>query len=117
MVTVAMEVLSEDHVTDLPTRTLPFASFVVAVAGVVWPTPIVEDATDTVTDATATETTVTAADPARPSLNATMLADPALTPVTTPAVLTVATEELSAVQDTARPVRTCPFASLVVAVA
>jgi hypothetical protein len=117
VLTVALVVLSEDHVTDLPTRTFPPASFVVAVACVVLSTPIVDDPTDTVTDATATETTVTVADPLRPSLAAVMLADPALTAVTTPAVLTVATEELSDDQDTARPVRICPFASFVVAVA
>src|ERR1700675_2409494 len=104
VVTVAMELLSDDHVTDLPTRTFPLASFGVAVACVVLPTPIVEDASDTVTDATGVENTVTAADPAWPSIVAVMLADSALTAVTTPLALpTVATWVLSDDQDTVRP--------------
>ena len=118
VVTVATELLSDDHVTDLPTRTFPFASFGVAVACVVLPTPIVEDASETVTDATGSEKTVTAADPAWPSLVAMMFADPAPTAVTTPLALpTVATWVLSDDQDTVRPVTMNSFASLVVAVA
>ena len=117
MLTVAIEVLSDDHVTDLPTRTFPPASFVVAVACVVLPIPIAEDATDTVTDATEVETTVTVADPVRPSLVAAMPAVPTLTAVTSPVPDTVATAGLLDDQLTARPVRTLPFASLVVAVA
>jgi hypothetical protein len=112
-----MEVLFDDHVTDLPVTTFPFVSFVVAVACVVLPTPIVEDAIDTVTDPTAAETTVTAADPLWPSLVAVMLADPAATAVTNPALFTVATSELSDSHDTTRPERVTPFASLAVAVA
>jgi hypothetical protein len=115
--TVATAVLSDDHVIDLPTTTFPLVSFVVAVACVVLPTPTVEEASDTVTDPTAVETTVTAADPLRPSLVAVMLADPGLTALTNPALLTIATRVLSDNQVTARPVRTCPPASLVVAVA
>jgi len=115
--TVATAVLSEDHVTDLPTTTFPLASFVVAIACVVLPAPIVEEANDTVTDATAVEKIVTDADPVRPSLVAVMLADPGPTAVTTPALLTVATAGLSDAQDIARPVRMTPFASLVDAVA
>jgi hypothetical protein len=116
VLTVATAMLSEDHVIDLPTRTFPPASFVVAVAWVVLPTPIVEDASDTVTDATATDATVTVADPLWPSMVAVMLAVPAPTPVTTPALLTVATKELSDDQPTVR-VRMFPLASLAVAVA
>jgi hypothetical protein len=112
-----MDVLLDSHVTDLPVTTFPFVSFVVAVACVVLPTPIVEDAIDTVTDPTAAETTVTAADPLWPSLVAVMLADPAATAVTNPALFTVATSELSDSQDIARPDRVTPFASLAVAVA
>jgi hypothetical protein len=117
VLTVATPVLSEDQVTNLPTRTFPPAPLVVAVACVVLPTPIVDEATDTVTEATGSVATVTAADPLSPSLVAVMLAVPALTPVTTPALLTVAADELSDDQDTARPVRTIPFLSVVVAVA
>jgi len=117
VLTVAMEVLSEDHVTDLPTRMFPPASFVVAVACVVLPTPIVEDPTDTVTEATDVEMTVTVADPLCPSLAAVMPAVPALTAVTTPVADTVATAGLLDDQLMTRPVRTLPLASLLVAVA
>jgi hypothetical protein len=92
-------------------------SLVVAVACVVLPTPIVEEANDTDTDATAVEKTVAVADPVRPSLVAAMLADPGPTAVTTPAPVTVATVTLSDAQDISRPVRMSPFASLVDAVA
>jgi hypothetical protein len=61
--TVATAVLSEAHVTVLPVTTSPLASFVVAVAWVVLPIPIVEGKRDTDTDATAEETTVTTACP------------------------------------------------------
>jgi hypothetical protein len=96
-VTVATAVLSEDQDTDLPARTFPAASFVVAVACVVLPTPIVEDASDTATDATG-GATVTVADPLCPSLVAMMFAVPELTPVTVavlvPVLFTVATAVL-----------------------
>jgi hypothetical protein len=115
--TVATAVLSEDHAIVLPVITAPLASLVVAVACVDLPTPIVEDASDTVTDATAVATTVTCANPLRPSLVAVMLAVPAPTAVTTPVLFTVATAALSDPQDTSRPVTITPFASLVVAVA
>jgi hypothetical protein len=117
VLTVATAVLSEDHAIVLPVTTAPLASLVVAVACVDLPTPIVEDASDTVTDATAVATTVTCADPVRPSLVAVMLAVPAPTAVTTPVVFTVATAVLSDAQDTTRPVTTTPFASLVTTVA
>jgi hypothetical protein len=117
VLTVATEVLSEDHVTDRPTRTFPAPSFVVAVACVVLPTPIIEDPTDTVTEATDAEMTVTVADPVLPSLVAVMPAVPTLTAVTSPVVDTVATAGLLDNQLTARPVRTLPLASLVAAVA
>jgi hypothetical protein len=118
--TVATASLSEDHDTALPVTTLPLASLVVAVACVVLPTPIVEDASDTDTDATAEATTVTGAEPTLPSLVAVMLAVPAPTAVTTalfPLPLTVATAVLSDDHVTTRPVTLTPFASLVVAVA
>src|SRR6266571_5961856 len=50
-----------------------------------------------------------------PSLVAITSADPWLTPLTSPLASTVATEELSVVQVTARPGWTLPFASLTVA--
>jgi len=109
--------LSEDQATTLPVTTFPLVSFVVAVACVVLATPIVEDASDTVTDPTAAETTVTGADPLWVSLVPVMFADPGPTAVTTPLLATIATAVLSDVQVTNRPVTTVPFASFVVAVA
>jgi hypothetical protein len=117
VLTVATAVLSEDQAMVLPVTMLPLASLVVAVAWVDLLTPIVEDASDTDTVATAEATTVTCADPDRPSLVAVMLAVPAPAAVTTPVLLTVATEVLSDDHVTTRPVTTTPFPSLVVAVA
>jgi hypothetical protein len=118
--TVATAGLTEDHAIVLPVTTFPLASFVVAVAWVVLPIPIVEDAKETVTDATAEETTVTTADPLWPSLVAMIVAVPtliAVTVATAPVPLTVATAVLSDDQATARPVNVTPFASFIVAVA
>src|SRR2546422_1750695 len=60
--------------------------------------------------------TVTVALPLCPSLVAVIVAEPAAAPVTTPLVLTVATEVLLLDQDTARPDSGVPFASFGVAV-
>jgi hypothetical protein len=54
--------------------------------------------------------------PVLPSLVAVIVADPPATPVTMPAVVTVATLEDDVLQLTERPVRTCPAESLSVAV-
>jgi hypothetical protein len=115
--TVATEVLSDDHVTDLPRRMFPLASLGVADACVVLAIPIVEDANETDTEAIAVEKTVTVANPLRPSLVAVICAAPGLTPVTTPLLLTVAAAVLVDDQVTARSVTMTPVTSLIVAVA
>jgi len=74
---------------------------------------------DTVTDATGTGAgalTVTDAVPVCPSLEAVIVAAPAVTPVTRPALETVAIAALELVHDSARPLNTLPFASRVTAV-
>src|SRR6266513_3962377 len=114
--TVATEVLSEDHADTFPLTTFAFASLNVTVAWVVEPTAV-GDARDTVVEAMAMALTVSAAEPFFPSLAAVMLTDPPPIPVTTPALLTVATKELSDDQDTVRSVRGSPRPSLGVAVA
>jgi hypothetical protein len=92
-------------------RTLLFASRVTAVAWVVCPTCRVPDATVTETVATGGGTTFTVCDPFLPSIVAVIVAEPAATPVTTPAELTVAIAELALVHETVRPVSVLPFAS------
>src|SRR5256885_2045864 len=89
--------------TLFPYTTL-FRSWIESVAGL----------TDTV--ATGTWVTVTDAVPLLPSLAAVIVADPGVTPETSPALLTVATEVLLLDQVTARPESAAPFASLGVAV-
>src|SRR5438552_986840 len=75
--TVAMEGMSDDQVTARSLRMLPFASLRLAVAWVVAPTVIADEASDTDTVATGTTITVTVAAPLRPSLDALTLAVPA----------------------------------------
>ena len=69
----------------------------------------------TVTDATGTFATVTLAVPLCPSLVAVIIADPAATPVTSPAADTVAIAVFELVQLITRPLSTLPAASLVTA--
>jgi len=112
--TVATAALSELHVTSLPVNTLPFAAKVVAVACAVSTAVMVLGVRATVTDATEAGFTVTVALPLFPSLVAVITAVPGATPVTTPLVRTVATEEFPDDHVIARPARTLPFASRVV---
>src|SRR5262245_3074961 len=70
----------------------------------------------TKTAAAGGDATVTVAVPLTPSHVAVMVADPALWPVTSPLVLTVATVWLPLDQTTARPDREFPWASFGVAV-
>ena len=116
--TVATIVLLDDQVMVRPVRTLPLASRVTADSCTVPPTVRLGAVGDTETDATGTgagAVTVTADVPVCPSLNAVMVAEPALTAVTRPLELTDATPVLELVQVTVRPVRTLPFASRVTA--
>ena len=100
-----------------PVNGLPFASFGVAVSWTVPPAGTLAVAGVTVTDATGTGVTVMDDVPLWPSLVAVIVAGPpAATPITSPVLLTVATDVLFEDHVTVRPVRMLPFASLSVAV-
>src|SRR5439155_531641 len=113
--TVATAGVPDAQVTDRPESTLPAASFRVVVSCTVAPTSTTAVAGLTVTDATGTIATVTLAVPLFPSLVAVIVADPAATPVTSPAADTVAIAVFELVHATARPVSTFPAASFSVA--
>src|SRR5436309_1374696 len=115
-VTVATAVLLLPQLTVRPDNGLPLASFGVAVSCTVWPTGTDAVLGLTVTDATGTVLTVTVAVPLCPSLVAVIVAAPAVTPVTTPLPLTVATAVLLLPQLTGRPDNGLPLASFGVAV-
>src|SRR2546423_879600 len=114
--TVATAVLLLDQVTVRPESVLPLASFSVALSCTVWPGWIESVAGLTETAATGTWVTVTDAVPLFPSLVAVIVAEPGVTPTTSPAPLTVATDVLLLDQETVRPESAAPFASLGVAV-
>src|SRR5947199_412260 len=114
-VTVATAVLFDAQATVRPVSVLPFASLGVAASWTVWPACTDAVAGLTVTDATSTVLTVIVAVPPCPSLVAVIVAEPAVTPVTSPLPLTVATAVLLLAQLTARPDNGLPFASLGVA--
>src|SRR2546428_57365 len=88
--TVATEVLLLDQVTVRPDSGFPFASLGVARSCTVCPTWIAAVAGLTLTEATATVETVMLAAPLCPSLVAVIVADPVVTPVTSPPPSTVA---------------------------
>src|SRR6184192_1602847 len=113
--TVATAGVPDAQVTDRPESTLPAASFRVVVSCTVAPTSTTAVAGLTVTDATETIATVTLAVPLCPSLVAVIVADPAATPVTSPAADTVAIAVFELVHATPRPVSTFPAASFGVA--
>src|SRR6266567_6549688 len=114
--TVATGVLLLAHVTTRPVSGLPLASFGVAVSCTVCPTCTLAGDGLTVTEATGTCTTVMADVPLCPSLVAVIVAEPAVTPVTSPVPFTLAAEVLLLDQVIDRPVRMLPFASFRVAV-
>src|SRR5207253_7117292 len=87
--TVATEPLSLDQVTVRPVRTLPFASFGVAVSCEVCPVCRLIDAGLTVTVATGVFETVTLAVPLFPSLVAVIVAVPTPGAVIKPGALPV----------------------------
>src|SRR5439155_1710850 len=115
-VTVATAVLLLPQLTVRPDNGLPLASFGVAVSCTVWPTCTDAVLGLTVTDATGTVLTVTVAVPLCPSLVAVIVAAPAVTPVTSPLALTIATAVLLLPQLAGRPDNGLPLASFVVAV-
>src|SRR5881396_2431009 len=110
-VTVATAVLLLPQLTVRPDNGLPFASFGVAVSCTVWPTCTDAVLGLTVTDATGTVLTVIVAVPPCPSLVAVIVAEPDVTPVTSPLPLTVATAVLPLAQVIVRPESESPFAS------
>jgi len=114
--TVATEVLPLAHVTVRPDSGFPFASLGVATSCTVCPTCIAAVAGLTLTEATGTLETVMLALPLCPSLVAVIVAEPIVTPVTSPLVVTVATEVLLLDHATARPDNGLPLASCGVAV-
>src|SRR6266566_5087348 len=114
--TVAAVVLLLNHVIARPVRTFPAESFVVAVSCTLPPTAMLPLAGLTVTEATGTRATVMLAVPLFPSLVAVMVAEPVALPVTSPLEITVAAVVLLLDQAIARPVRTFPAESFVVAI-
>src|SRR5213080_2092251 len=113
--TVATALLLLAQVTVRPLSGFPFASFGVAASCTVWPACTDAVAGLTVTDATGTVLTVIVAVPPCPSLVAVIVAEPAVTPVTSPLPLTVATAGLLLDQVTVRPPSGLPNASRVIA--
>src|SRR6266545_2388688 len=103
------------HVTERPVNTFPLASLSVAVSCCVAPGFWLTVAGLSDTDATGA-ITVTFATPLSPSLVAVIVAEPVVTAVSRPLLLTVATVGVLLVQVTERPVTTFPVASLSVAV-
>src|SRR6266705_1787769 len=114
--TGATPAASVDHVMTRPVRTLPSASWSVAVICCVAPTPTVAAVGLTLTDATGAGFTVIAALPPFPSLVAVIFAAPGATAVTRPAFETVATAGLSLDHVTIRPLNRLPLASYRLAV-
>ena len=116
--TVATVVELDDHATVRPESVAPLASRTVADSVTLPATARVAVAGDTATDATGTgvgDVTTICALPVFPSDVAVTVVVPAPVAVTSPCALTVATELLAEVQVTVRPLRTFPFASVVVA--
>src|SRR5436309_573319 len=116
LLTVATAVLELDHVTVRPESGAPFASFGVPVSCTVWPPCTEAVAGVTSTDATGTGVTVIVEVPLFPSLVAVIVADPGVTPETSPLLLAVATAVLELDHVTVRPESGAPLASFGVAV-
>ena len=112
LLTVAAAVLALDHVTVRPESGFPPASLGVPVSCTVW--PACTDAEGGVTSTVATGTFVTLIDevPLFPSLVAVIVAEPGVTPDTSPLLLTVATAMLELDHVTVRPESAVPPASL-----
>src|SRR5947208_14482040 len=115
LLTAATAVLELDHVTVRPESGFPPASFGVAVSCTVW--PACTEAEGGVTSTVATGTFVTLIDevPLFPSLVAVIVADPGVTPETSPLLLTAATAVLELDHVTVRPESGAPLASFGVA--
>src|SRR5438874_2181226 len=116
LLTVATAVLELDHVTVRPESGFPPASLGVPVSCTVWPACTEAVGGVTSTDATGTGVTVIVEVPLFPSLVAVIVADPGVTPETSPLLLTVATAVLELDHVTVRPESGFPPASFGVAV-
>src|SRR5947208_6172224 len=112
LLTAATAVLELDHVTVRPESGFPPASLGVAVSCTVWPACTEAEGGVTSTDATGTFVTVTDEVPLLPSLVAVIVAEPGVTPETSPLLLTVATAVLELDHVTIRPESGFPPASL-----
>src|SRR5438034_809917 len=116
VLTAATAVLALDHVTVRPESGAPSASFGVAVSCTVWPACTEAEGGVTSTDATGTFVTVIDEVPLFPSLVAVIVAEPGVTPETSPLLFTAATAVLELDHVTVRPESGAPFASFGVAV-
>src|SRR5438128_5526917 len=116
LLTVATAVLELDHVTVRPESGLPPASLGVAVSCTVWPACTETEGGVTSTVATGTFVTLIDEVPLFPSLVAVIVAEPGVTPDTSPLLLTVATAVVELDHVTVRPESGFPPASLGVAV-
>src|SRR5438874_3237546 len=114
--TRATAVLLLDLVLPRALSGFPLASFGVAVSCTVAPCCTLAGDGLTVTEATGTAVTVMLEVPLLPSDVAVMVAEPAVTPLTSPLPPTVATDVLLLDHVTTRPVSTLPLASFRVAV-
>src|SRR5207244_4678945 len=92
LLTVATDVLELDHVTVRPKSGFPPASLGVPVSCTVWPACTEAEGGVTSTVATGTLVTVTDEVPLLPSLVAVIVAEPGVTPETSPLLLTGATD-------------------------
>src|SRR5437879_2339908 len=112
VLTVATAVLELDHVTVRPESGAPPEFCGVAVSCTVWPACTEAEGGVTSTDATGTFVTVIDEVPLFPSLVAVIVAEPGMTPETSPLLLTVATAVLELDHVTVRPESGFPPASL-----
>src|SRR5437773_676317 len=109
---LATAALLLDQVTTRPLSGFPLASFGVAVSCTVAPCCTLAGDGLTVTEATGTAVTVMLEVPLLPSDVAVMVAEPAVTPLTSPLPPTVATDVLLLDHVTTRPVSALPLASV-----
>src|SRR2546426_424177 len=116
VLTAAIDVLELDHVTVRPGRGARLGSLGGGGSCAVCPACTEAVAGVTSTDATGTGVTVIVEVPLFPSLVAVIVADPGVTPETSPLLLTAATAVLELDHVTVRPESGAPFASFGVAV-
>src|SRR5688500_2789492 len=101
-----------DHDAGRPVSCWPFAASATTLNCTVCPTTTLGAPGETATRATGIGVTVMVAVPVFPSLVAVIVADPGLTPVTSPLAVTVATDGDPDVKATGRPASTLPWSSV-----